>query len=92
LEANVRTVGIRDLKSKASEYLKIARSEGPLVITNHGKPQAALIALEPDEVEDFLILHSPKIKAAVERGLRDVEKGQTYSLEELAAEDEAKYK
>jgi prevent-host-death family protein len=74
------TVGIRELKGKASEYLKLANSQGPIIITNHGKPQAALVALEPEEVEDFLILHSPKIQEAVRRGIEDVEKGRTYSI------------
>jgi prevent-host-death family protein len=61
------TVGVKELKNRTSEYLRRAKKEGPVIVTSHGKPIAAVLSLEPDEVEDFLIAHNPKIRRAVKR-------------------------
>ncbi|MBK5092014.1 MAG: type II toxin-antitoxin system Phd/YefM family antitoxin [Actinobacteria bacterium] len=82
------TVGIRELKNRTSEYIRRVRSEGPLIITSNGRPLAAMIPLEPEEVEDFLIAHSPRVKEAIRKGLRDIEKGRTFAVDELIEETE----
>jgi prevent-host-death family protein len=82
------TVGVKELKNKTSEFLRKAKDEGPVIVTSHGKPVAALMRLDPDEVEDFLLAHSPKIRAAVTRGIEDAKAGRVYSVEELLEEAE----
>lgn len=81
------TAGVRELKNRTSEFLRRTRTEGPVIITSHGKPVAAMIPLEPDEVEDFLLAHSPKIRAAVKRGMKDIEAGRVHTVEELLEEE-----
>lgn len=82
------TAGVRDLKNRTSELLRKARSEGSVIVTNHGKPVAAVIPLDPEDVEDFLLAHNPKIQAAVRRGTEDAKAGKVYSVEELIEEEE----
>lgn len=82
------TVGVREFKDKTSEYIKKAKSEGSVIVTNHGKPVAAVVPLEPDEVEDFLLAHSKKIQAMVKKGIKDVEAGRVYSVDKLLKEAE----
>ncbi|MBM3302061.1 MAG: type II toxin-antitoxin system prevent-host-death family antitoxin [Deltaproteobacteria bacterium] len=81
------TAGVRELKNRTSEFLRRTRTEGPVIITSHGRPIAAMIPLEPDEVEDFLLAHSPRIQAAVKRGTKDVESGRVHTVEELLREE-----
>jgi predicted transcriptional regulator len=50
-----------------------------------------MIPLEPEEVEDFLIAHSPRVKEAIRKGLRDIEKGRTFTVDELIAETEKEF-
>lgn len=80
------TTGVRELKNKTSEILGKARDEGVVIVTNNGKAVAAIVPLDESEVEDFLISHSPKIKAAVRRGVKDSLAGRVYSPEELLEE------
>ncbi len=82
------TVGVKELKNKTSEFLRKAKDEGPVIVTSHGKPVAAVIRLEPDEVEDFLLAYNPRIRAAVKRGMEDAKAGRVYSVEELLEEAE----
>ena len=38
----MKTVGIRELKNRLSEYIRIARSHGPILITSRGEVVAEL--------------------------------------------------
>lgn len=40
-----RRAGVRELKSRLSHYLDVARDEGAVVITDRGRPVARLTAL-----------------------------------------------
>ncbi len=82
------TVGVKELKNRTSEFIRKVKDEGPVIVTSHGKPVAALLGLEPDEVEDFLLAHNPRIRAAVKRGIEDAKAGRVYSVDELLEEAE----
>jgi len=86
------TAGVRELKNKTSELLKKARTEGSVIVTSHGKPVAAVIPLDPEDVEDFLLAHNPKIQAAVRRGIEDAKAGRVYEVAELLEEAEQELK
>jgi len=40
-----RAAGVRELKARLSHYLDVAREEGPVIITERGKPVARLTAI-----------------------------------------------
>ena len=82
----MKMVGIRELKNKLSEYLGGIEREGALIITNHGQPCAAILPLPPEEMEDFILAHSPRIKRMAQKGLKEVKSGKYVTLEELLSE------
>lgn len=82
------TAGVKELKNRMSEFLRRAKKEGPVIVTSHGKPVAALVSLEPEEVEDFLLAHDPKIRKAIQRGIADALAGRVHTVEELLEEEE----
>ncbi|MBU1670550.1 MAG: type II toxin-antitoxin system Phd/YefM family antitoxin [Actinobacteria bacterium] len=87
----MKTIGIGELKARASQYVRNLKEDGAVIVTNNGRPVAALVPLTPDDLEDFIIAHSTKVKAAVRRSLREIERGRAFSLDEvydqLVAED-----
>ena len=71
----MKTANVRELKSKLSQYLKDAETED-IIVTSHGRPCAVLRGLAGEELEDYIISNSPKIKAEIERSYKDyLEKG-----------------
>ncbi len=61
---------LHEVQNKLSEMVKETES-GPVVITKNGKPCAALVHLAEDEdMETFLLSHSPCFLEFVESGRR----------------------
>jgi len=74
-----------DLKNKTNKLLREVMKGSPVVITYRGKPAAALQPLSEDDLEDFVLEHSPKIKRLIGEAERDIKKGKIVSLEEYLA-------
>jgi len=74
-----------DLKNKTNELLREVMKGSPVVITYRGKPAAALQPLSEDDLEDFVLEHSPKIKKLIGEAERDIKEGKIVSLEEYLA-------
>lgn len=54
------TVGIKELKDRASEIIrKVKEEQAPYIITLRGKPSAMIIPLEENEVDDYIVAHHP---------------------------------
>lgn len=58
---------VRELKARASEFIRKARKSGGVVVVSRGKPTAALIPLDEDTFEDFLLEHHAGFRKAIER-------------------------
>ena len=59
------TIGIRDLSRNASQVIDQVSSTGsPMIVTKHGRPVAAVIAVDPDALEDFVLTTAPEYVAA----------------------------
>lgn len=50
MKPNVTTVGVRELKSKLSEYLERAKRGEQIIVTEHGKKVAMLSPLPSEQV------------------------------------------
>ena len=74
-----------DLKNKTNELLREVMKGGSVIITYRGKPAAALAPLSEDDLEDFVLEHSPKIKKMIAEAENDIKKGKIVSLEEYLA-------
>jgi prevent-host-death family protein len=74
-----------DLKNKTNKLLREVMKGNSVVITYRGKPAAALQPLSEDDLEDFILEHSPKIKKLIGEAERDIKQGKMVPLEEYLA-------
>jgi prevent-host-death family protein len=59
------TIGIRGLSRNASQVIDQVSSTGnPMIVTKHGRPVAAVVAIDPDALEDFVLATAPEYVAA----------------------------
>ncbi|MCA9440886.1 MAG: type II toxin-antitoxin system prevent-host-death family antitoxin [Candidatus Omnitrophica bacterium] len=57
--------------------------EGPVVITNHGKPVAALVSIENADLETISLSTNPQFLELIERSRESVREEGGISSEEL---------
>lgn len=78
----MRVANTVELKNKTNQLLRIVMKGEAVIITRRGKPAASLTALAEDDLDDFILEHSPRIK----KMLADAEaarlKGEVISLED----------
>jgi len=83
----VPTVSIRDLANKASAVVdEVARSVKPAVVTKRGKPVAAVVPIDPDALDDWVLANAPQYVKAIREADRDLVAGKTTSLDDLRGE------
>jgi len=82
----MKMVGVRDLKNRLSHFLLEADREGAVIVTNHGVPCAAIVPLSPDELEDFIIARSPRIRKMARRGAAEIAASKFATLDKLLDE------
>ena len=71
------TIGIRELKDRASEIVRKVREEqAPYIITLHGKPSAMIIPLEEEEIDDYIIAHHPYFVMVRDRARKEIREGK----------------
>ena len=70
-----------DLKNKTNELLRRVMKGEALIITYRGKPAASLTALSEDDLEDFVLEHSPKIRKMLAEAEADRKAGRVLPLE-----------
>lgn len=78
------TIGIRDLSRNASQVIDQVSSTGdPMIVTKHGRPVAALIAVDPDALEDFVLATAPEYAADRRVADRDLAANRTRPAAEV---------
>lgn len=60
-----RLHGIREVKENLSHYIAESK-KSPVIITNHGKPQAVLINVQDMAPEDVVLFTSAEFRGALE--------------------------
>jgi prevent-host-death family protein len=78
------SVGIRDLKTHASDIVERAEAGEAFLVTRRGKPVAVLLPFSFD-AEDLILAHAPQFIRLREEGRSDRRKGKTISWEALKA-------
>ncbi len=76
----VQFVNLRELKIHASHVLRRGR-RGDVVVTVRGKPQAVIHAIQDDELEAYLMEHSPTFLRTMARVARDARRGKLVSYD-----------
>jgi antitoxin (DNA-binding transcriptional repressor) of toxin-antitoxin stability system len=77
------TVG---LKNETNKILREVMKGSPVIITYRGKPAASLTALTEDDLEDFILENSPKIRRMILQADKDIRAGKVTSLDDYLAE------
>lgn len=72
---------MRDLRLKTPAVMKGVENGEKYVITNHGKPQAVLLHLTEDEIED-LVYKQPEFMDQIEESRKEYAKKGGVSLSE----------
>lgn len=90
-EITVPTISIRDLARRSSRVVQDVASSGrPAIITRRGKPVGALIAIDPDELEDFVLANAPEYARAIRDADADLARGRTRPLSDVIDELDTK--
>lgn len=83
-------LGIRAFSRKVSSFVEHVESTGePLILTRHGRPAAAVIPLNADSFEDFVIAHVPEFSAAMKAADVELARGNTKPLADVLEEIDA---
>jgi prevent-host-death family protein len=80
--ATVAAVGIRDLKTHASDIVERAEAGEAFLVTRRGKPVAVVLPFTVD-AEDLLLAHAPQFIRLREEGRADLRKRKTVAWESL---------
>ncbi|MBI4257209.1 type II toxin-antitoxin system Phd/YefM family antitoxin [Candidatus Uhrbacteria bacterium] len=83
----VRFVNIRELKNHISEIIRKA-GKGNVIVTLRGKPKVVLHAVTEDDLEDYLLAHSPKFLQSLEDSYEEYTKKGGASLDNLLTQTE----
>ena len=84
-----KTVPVRELRSELSHVIdQVADLREHVIVTRHGRPAAVLVPVDEYEAleETAEILSDADTMAAIEEGQREVERGETVTLDELRQE------
>ncbi len=81
------TVSIRDLGRRPSQVVdEVVRTGRPAIITRHGRPVTAMVAVHPDELEDFVLAHAPEFARSRHDADADLRAGRARGADEVFAE------
>ena len=84
-----KTVPVRELRAELSQVMdQVADLREHVIVTRHGRPAAVLIPVDEYEAleETAEISSDAKILAAIDEGRREVEGGETVTLDDLCRE------
>jgi len=81
----MRVANTVELKNKTNKILKEVIQGRPVIITYRGKPAASITALTEEDLEDFILENSPKIKKMIAEAEKDLKEGKVVSLKEYLA-------
>ena len=81
------TISIRDLGRRPSQVVdEVVRTGRPAIVTRHGRPVTAIVALDPDELEDYVLAHAPEFVRSTSAANADLRSGRVRSADEVFAE------
>jgi prevent-host-death family protein len=69
--------GIRDLARQASQVVdEVEKTGKPALITRHGRPVAALVAVDENELEDWILDNAPEFVRTMRSADREIAAGK----------------
>ena len=80
----MKVAPLYEVKNGLSRYVSEAE-QGPVIITKNGKPAAALVTLVDEDLEAFVLAHSPRFQQLMDEAVAEARQGGR-ALSEVAAE------
>ena len=81
------TISIRDLGRRPSQVVdEVIRTGRPAIITRYGRPVTAMVALDPDELEDYVLAQAPEFARSMREADADLRAGHARPATEVFAE------
>jgi prevent-host-death family protein len=79
-------VNVRELSRNTSRVIgNVTKSGRPTLITRAGKPVAAILAVEADDWEDWVLANASEFVASMREADNDARHGRTITLDEYIA-------
>lgn len=80
-------VNMRQLARSTSQVIgRVTRTKRPAVVTKGGRPVAVVSALDPDELEDWILANAPEFVRSLRRADEDLAAGRAVRLEDFLGE------
>lgn len=86
----MKVAPIYEVKNGLSRFIA-ETDNGPVIITKNGKPRAALVTLEGADIEAFILGHSPRFLALLDRTAQQAQ-AHGIPFSEIEAEVQAKHR
>jgi len=79
-------VNVRELARNTSKVIgDVARRKRPTIITRAGRPVAALIPIDADALEEWILANSPEFVRGMRKADQELRLGQTVGMVEAFA-------
>lgn len=83
-------LGIREFSRRVSRSIETIEKTGePVILTRHGRPVVAVIPLDAEGFEDFVLSHVPEFSLSLKAADGELERGETRTRAELFGDDAA---
>ncbi len=80
-------VGIRDLARNASKVVEeVETTRRPALVTKHGRPIAAIVPVDHEALEDWILANAPEFVQGMAVAEREYAAGKTVDLDDLIHE------
>jgi prevent-host-death family protein len=79
-----------DLKNRTNAVLRQVMQGEPVIVTYRGKPAASIIPLSEDDLEDFILEYSPRVRRMVAQAEADRKAGRVVSFAAYAGRKRAR--
>jgi prevent-host-death family protein len=81
------TIGVRDLSRHPADVIdEVERTGRPVLVTRRGRPAVALVAVNPEELEDFILANAPEFVRGMGLADQELAAGETRPLGEVLSE------
>lgn len=79
-------VNVRELARRTSQVIgAVQTTKRPTLVTRAGRPVAAVIPVDPDLLEDWVLANAPEFVEAIIEGDRELREGRTVSFDSYLA-------
>ncbi|HEV8537186.1 MAG TPA: type II toxin-antitoxin system Phd/YefM family antitoxin [Candidatus Limnocylindria bacterium] len=77
-------VNVRELARNTSKVIgDVARRKRPTIITRGGRPVAAVVPIDADALEDWILANSPEFVRGMQRADQELRRGETKGMNEV---------